>query len=55
MPPFPGRDKIPMLLLLQPNHFNQLFSLMASLSEITTKNESGHQVDVAIILSDIVC
>ena len=44
-----------MLLLLQPNHFNQLFSLMASLSEITTKNESGHQVDVAIILSDIVC
>ena len=44
LPPFPGRDKIPMLLLLQPRHFSQLFSLMASLSEITSKNESGLEV-----------
>ena len=44
LPPFPGRDKIPMLLLLQPRHFSQLFSLMASLSEINTKNEAGHEV-----------
>ena len=44
LPPFPGRDKIPMLLLLQPRHFSQLFSLMASLSEITAKNEAGLEV-----------
>ena len=44
LPPFPGRDKIPMLLLLQPGHFGQLFSLMSSLSKITSKNEQGQQV-----------
>ena len=44
MPPFPGRDKIPMLLLLQPPHFNQLFSLMSSLSKIKTRSEDGGEV-----------
>merc|ERR1719233_2813501 len=44
LPPFPGRDKIPMLLLLQPGHFGQLFSLMSSLSRITSKSEQGQQV-----------
>lgn len=44
LPPFPGRDKIPMLLLLQPPHFNQLFSLMGSLSMIKIKNEEGGEV-----------
>ena len=34
LPPFPGRDKIPMLLLLQKDHFTQLFSLMAQVSRI---------------------
>ena len=30
--------------MLQPRHFSQLFSLMASLSEITTRNEAGLEV-----------
>merc|ERR1719402_1683340 len=45
LPPFPGRDKIPMLLLLQPDHFQQLFSLMSTLSSITTtQTDLGHPV-----------
>jgi len=45
LPPFPGRDKMPMLLLLQPDHFQQLFSLMSTLSSITTtQTDLGHPV-----------
>ena len=42
LPPFPGRDKIPMLLLLQPAHFTQLFSLMDSLSRWDQLSESAN-------------
>eukprot|EP00095_Tigriopus_kingsejongensis_P002851 maker-scaffold442_size170051-snap-gene-0.33 protein:Tk02851 transcript:maker-scaffold442_size170051-snap-gene-0.33-mRNA-1 annotation:"hypothetical protein TcasGA2_TC009817" len=44
IPPFPGRDKMPMNLLLFPIHFDQLFELMQSLSEMRIKNENGHMV-----------
>ena len=45
LPPFPGRDKIPMLLLLQQDHFTQLFSLMAQLSRIPSRGEHGLALD----------
>ncbi|XP_059086581.1 ubiquitin carboxyl-terminal hydrolase puf-like [Tigriopus californicus] len=44
LPPFPGREKMPMNLLLFPIHFEQLFELMQSLSEVRVKNDSGHLV-----------
>ena len=45
VPPFPGRNKIPMLLLLHPNHYKQLFSLMSTLSSITaTQNDLNQPV-----------
>ena len=34
LPPFPGKEKIPMNLLLQPLHFEQLFQLMQNLSDL---------------------
>ena len=34
LPPFPGKDKMPMNLLLQPLHFEQLFLLMQNLSDL---------------------
>ena len=35
--PFPGRDKILMLLLLQQDHLTQRFSLMTQLSRIPSQ------------------
>ena len=34
IPPFPGKDKMPMNLLLMPIHFEQLFALMQKLSDV---------------------
>ena len=34
VPAFPGKDKMPMNILLKPEHFEQLFSLMLRLSEL---------------------
>ena len=44
MPAFPGRNKIPMLLLLESRHFDQLFRLMSKLSRLTSRNEAGIEV-----------
>jgi ubiquitin carboxyl-terminal hydrolase 34 len=41
LPPFPGRAKIPMLLLLEDQHFDQLFQLMSRLSTISNCTEEG--------------
>ena len=40
LPP-PPRDKLPVTLLLQPQYFEQLFSLMQSLSSIKTHDRPG--------------
>lgn len=40
LPP-PPRDKLPVTLLLQMQYFEQLFSLMQSLSAIKTSDRSG--------------
>ena len=34
IPPFPGKEKMPMNLLLHPLHFEQLFTLMQTLSDL---------------------
>ena len=34
IPPFPGKEKMPMNLLLKPVHFEQLFKLMQTLSDL---------------------
>ena len=41
LPPFPGKESMPMNLLLMPVHFEQLFSLMQSLSDMRIANENG--------------
>lgn len=41
LPPFPGKDRMPMNILLTSNHFEQLFSLMQSLSDMRLANDSG--------------
>jgi hypothetical protein len=41
LPPFPGKERMPMNLLLTPVHFEQLFSLMQNLSDIRLPNENG--------------
>ncbi|XP_023333721.1 ubiquitin carboxyl-terminal hydrolase 34 isoform X2 [Eurytemora carolleeae] len=52
LPPFPGRSQIPMLLLLESKHFDQLFSLMSKLSSLTaTRKEAGVLDTRAQILS----
>ena len=50
LPPFPGRDKIPMLLLLQQDHFTQLFSLMAQVSRILGDPPAHKSWDQAVTL-----
>jgi hypothetical protein len=40
LPP-PARDKLPVTLLLQPQYFEQLFSLMQSLAEIKAPDRLG--------------
>jgi len=40
LPP-PPRDKLPVTLLLQAQYFEQLFSLMQTLSSIKTPNRDG--------------
>lgn len=49
LPAFPGRDKIPMLLLLQQDHFTQLFNLMAQLSRIPSRGEQGLTLDTKVL------
>ncbi|XP_040568738.2 ubiquitin carboxyl-terminal hydrolase 34 [Lepeophtheirus salmonis] len=44
LPPFPGKDKMPMNLLLNPEHFEQLFSLMNNLSTLRLKNEKSEAI-----------
>ena len=34
IPPFPGKERMPMNLLLHPLHFEQLFTLMQTLSDL---------------------
>jgi ubiquitin carboxyl-terminal hydrolase 34 len=41
LPPFPGKEKMPMNLLLLPIHFEQLFSLMQNLSDMRFPNDNG--------------
>ena len=40
-PPFPGRDRMPMNLLLLPENFDQLFSLMQTLSSLRVEGASA--------------
>jgi hypothetical protein len=44
LPPFPGKENMPMNLLLQPVHFEELFSLMQNLSDLRLSSESGAQL-----------
>ncbi|QQP55435.1 Ubiquitin carboxylterminal hydrolase 34like [Caligus rogercresseyi] len=44
LPPFPGKDKMPMNLLLSPSHFTQLFSLMQNLSDLRLRNEQNEPI-----------
>ncbi|KAK9875297.1 hypothetical protein WA026_007695 [Henosepilachna vigintioctopunctata] len=44
MQPPPPRESIPALLLLQPNYFEQLFSLMHTLSSMKTHIKGGRQI-----------
>ncbi|XP_044746055.1 ubiquitin carboxyl-terminal hydrolase 34 isoform X3 [Coccinella septempunctata] len=44
MQPPPPRESIPALLLLQPNYFEQLFSLMHTLSSMKTQIKGGRHV-----------
>ena len=48
IPPFPGKDKMPMNLLLKPLHFEQLFKLMQKLSDVRV---NGLPLSKAQILS----
>ena len=41
IPPFPGKENMPMNLLLLPIHFEQLFSLMQNLSDLRLPNDNG--------------
>ena len=40
-PHFPGKDRMPMNTLLEPENFEQLFVLMQSLSNLRVRNEKG--------------
>lgn len=53
LPPFPGREKMPMNLLLLPRNFDQLFSLMQNLSNMkqTSDDKEGVGIPKAQILS----
>ncbi|KAL3285850.1 hypothetical protein HHI36_000370 [Cryptolaemus montrouzieri] len=44
MQPPPPRESIPALLLLQPNYFEQLFSLMHTLSSMKTQIKGGRHI-----------
>jgi len=41
IPLFPGKENMPMNLLLLPIHFEQLFSLMQNLSDLRLPNDNG--------------
>ena len=40
LPPFPGKDKMPMNLLLLPKYFDQLFELMQTLSNLRANSKA---------------
>ncbi len=44
IPAFPGRENMPMNLLLLPENFEQLFNLMQGLSDLRLTNEKGESV-----------
>lgn len=52
MQPPPPRESIPTLLLLQPEYFEQLFSLMHTLSSMKTPTKGG--VCTLIFLNKII-
>lgn len=55
MQPPPPRESIPTLLLLQPEYFEQLFSLMHTLSAMKTPTKGGVCVSTLLFKIVIIC
>lgn len=55
MQPPPPRESIPTLLLLQPEYFEQLFSLMRTLSAMKTPTKGGVCISTLMFNNTIIC
>lgn len=50
--PVPARDKLPMVLLLQEPHFDNLFTLLEKLSDMSTELQD---LVCVLVYVDVVC